>query len=259
MVTMVALIQAVMQWLLNLLAFIGLLGGERHWRSVDLSQYRQWMPRTLNMDEGLRMVRPVMREKVKAAFFDIAEDKSPGPDGYSSAFFKAAWPVVGEEVTTAILDFFLNARFLKQVNATLLTLIPKVHSPATVSDFRPISCCNVLYKAITKILVSRMQDCLDDLISPTQNAFVPRRKIGDNVMLAQELFMGYNQRHISKRCALKVDLRKAYDTVEWDFLIEVLRLFGFPDRFIGWIEECVTIATFSVCLNGEPHGFFQRA
>ncbi|KAL0420582.1 UNVERIFIED_CONTAM: hypothetical protein Slati_3081100 [Sesamum latifolium] len=82
------------------------------------------------------------------------------------------------------------------------------------------------------------------IISPTQNAFVPGRKIGDNVMLAQELFMGYNQRHLPKRCALKVDLRKAYDTVEWDFLIEVLRLFGFPDRFIGWIEECVTTATF---------------
>ncbi|KAL0420814.1 UNVERIFIED_CONTAM: hypothetical protein Slati_3104300 [Sesamum latifolium] len=104
-----------------------------------------------------------------------------------------------------------------------------------------------------------MQDCLDDLISPTQNAFVPGRKIGDNVMLAQELFMGYNQRHLPKCCALKVDLRKAYDTVEWDFLIEVLRLFGFPDRFIGWIEECVTTAIFSVCLNGEPHGFFQGA
>ncbi|KAL0451203.1 UNVERIFIED_CONTAM: hypothetical protein Slati_1098400 [Sesamum latifolium] len=139
------------------------------------------------MDEGLRMVRPVMREEVKAAFFDIAEDKSLGPAGYSSAFFKATWPVVGEEVTTVVLDFFLN-----QVNATLLTLIPKVHSPMTVSDFRPICCCNVLYKAITKILVSQMQDCLDDLISSTQNTFVPRHKIGGNVMLAQELFMGYN-------------------------------------------------------------------
>ncbi|KAL0420600.1 UNVERIFIED_CONTAM: hypothetical protein Slati_3082900 [Sesamum latifolium] len=134
------------------------------------------------------------------------EDGTPG-------YEEGAWPVVGEEVTTAVLDFFLNGRLLKQ-------------------------------------------DCLDDLISPTQNAFVLGRKIGDNIMLAQELFMGYNQRHLPKCCALKVDLRKAYDTVEWDFLIEVLRLFGFPNRFIGWIEECVTTATFSVCLNGEPHGFF---
>ncbi|KAL0416022.1 UNVERIFIED_CONTAM: hypothetical protein Slati_3434100 [Sesamum latifolium] len=78
-------------------------------------------------------------------------------------------------------------------------------------------------------------------------------------MLAQELFMGYNQRHLPKRCALKVDLRKAYDTVEWDFLLEVLRLFGFPSRFIGWIEECVTTPSYSVCINGEAHGFLRGA
>ncbi|KAL0448664.1 UNVERIFIED_CONTAM: Retrovirus-related Pol polyprotein from type-2 retrotransposable element R2DM [Sesamum latifolium] len=71
--------------------------------------------------------------------------------------------------------------------------------------------------------------------------------------------MGYNQRHLPKRCALKVDLRKAYDTVEWDFLLEVLRLFGFPSRFIGWIEECVTTPSYSVCINGEAHGFFRGA
>ncbi|KAL0361809.1 UNVERIFIED_CONTAM: Retrovirus-related Pol polyprotein from type-2 retrotransposable element R2DM [Sesamum radiatum] len=200
-------------------------------------------------------IRQVIREEVKVAFFDIAEDKAPGPDGYSAAFFKAAWPVVGEEMTQAVLEFFQNGRLLKQVNATLFTLIPKVRAPTTVSDFRPISCCNVLYKAITKILVSRIKDCLDDLISPTQNVFVPGRRIGDNVMLAQELFMGYNQ----QRCALKVDLRKAYDIVEWDFLLEVLRLFRFSSRFTGWIEECVTKPSYSVCINGEAHRFFRGA
>ncbi|KAL0405113.1 UNVERIFIED_CONTAM: hypothetical protein Slati_3825200 [Sesamum latifolium] len=133
------------------------------------------MPHIITTDEGVRLIRQVTREEVKAAFFDIAEDKAPGSDGYSAAFFKAAWPIVGEEMTQAVLEFFQNERLLKQVNATLLMLIPKVRAPTTVSDFRPISCCNVLYKAITKILVSRIKDCLDDLISPTQNTFVPGR------------------------------------------------------------------------------------
>ncbi|KAK4381001.1 hypothetical protein Sango_3010700 [Sesamum angolense] len=70
---------------------------------------------------------------------------------------------------------------------------------------------------------------------------------------------GYNRQGLPKRCALKVDLRKAYDTVEWDFLIAALQLFGFPDFFIGWIEECVTTPMFSVCINGNPHGFFKGA
>ncbi|KAL0287022.1 UNVERIFIED_CONTAM: hypothetical protein Sangu_2713200, partial [Sesamum angustifolium] len=176
-------------------------------------------------------------EEIKDAFFDIAEDKAPGPDGYSSGFYKAAWPLL--------------------VNTTILALIPKVRAPSTVSDFRPISCCNVLYKVITKIIVQRLRLVLDKLISPSQNAFVPGRSIGDNILLAQELFAGYNRQGLPMRCALKVDLRKAYDTVEWDFLSAVLQMFGFPGTFIGWVEECVTTPMFSVCINGNPHGFFK--
>ncbi|KAL0455518.1 UNVERIFIED_CONTAM: LINE-1 retrotransposable element O protein [Sesamum latifolium] len=135
-----------------------------------------------------------------------------GPDGYPSGFFKAARPVIGKEVTQAILDFFTTGRLLKQVNATLLSLIPKVLNPTLVSEFRSISCYNVLYKVITKIIVQRLSGVLDDLISPPQNALVPGRSIGDNILLAQELFHGYNQQHLPPRCALKVDIRKAYDT-----------------------------------------------
>ncbi|KAL0283849.1 UNVERIFIED_CONTAM: Retrovirus-related Pol polyprotein from type-2 retrotransposable element R2DM [Sesamum radiatum] len=94
---------------------------------------------------------------------------------------------------------------------------------------------------------------------PSQNAFVPGRLISDNILLAQELFSGNNQCRLPPRCALKVDLRKAYDTVEWDFLIATLRLFGFPAVFIRWIEECVTSAHYSVVVNGGVHGFFAGA
>ncbi|KAL0439868.1 UNVERIFIED_CONTAM: LINE-1 retrotransposable element O protein [Sesamum latifolium] len=198
-------------------------------------------------------------DEIKQAVFDIDEIKAPGLDGYSAGFFKAAWPVVGGEVTQAILEFFATGRLLKQVNSTLISLIPKVNNPTVVAEFRPISCCNVLYKVITKILVQRMQGILDSLISPSQNAFVPGRSIGDNILLAQELFNGYNQQTLPPRCALKVDLRKAYDTVEWDFLRSVLTLFRFPEQFILWIVECVTTPSFSVCLNGAPHGFFRGA
>ncbi|KAL0300091.1 UNVERIFIED_CONTAM: hypothetical protein Sangu_3140200 [Sesamum angustifolium] len=117
-------------------------------------------------------------EEIKDAFFDIAEDKAPGPDGYSSGFYKAAWPVIGEEVVKAILEFFTTGRLLKQVNTTILALIPKVRLPSLVSDFRPISCCNVLYKVITKIIVQRLRSVLDKMISPSQNAFVPGRSWG---------------------------------------------------------------------------------
>ncbi|KAK4384330.1 hypothetical protein Sango_3071600 [Sesamum angolense] len=105
--------------------------------------------------------------------------------------------------------------------------------------------------SLLRILDLWIREVLDKIISPSQNAFVPGRSISDNVMLAQELFSGYNQCRLPPRCALKVDLRKAYDTVEWDFLVATLHLFGFPIGFIRWIEECVTTPHFSLYLNGE--------
>ncbi|KAL2224840.1 UNVERIFIED_CONTAM: Transposon TX1 uncharacterized protein [Sesamum indicum] len=236
-----------------------LLGGNRRQILVDINYLRPWVRHIITNEEASRLCLPFTLENVKNAVFDISEDKAPGPDGYSSGFFKAAWPVVGTEVTRAVLNFFTTRKLLKQFNSTLLALIPKVHNPMTVGDFRPISCCNVLYKIIAKLLVQRLSVVLDKLINPSQVAFIPGRSIGDNILLAQELFTGYNQTRLPPRCALQVDIRKAYDTVEWDFLVATLQLFGFPPTFTRWIEECISTTSFSVGLNGNPHGFFDGA
>ncbi|KAL2240810.1 UNVERIFIED_CONTAM: hypothetical protein Sindi_0722200 [Sesamum indicum] len=123
--------------------------------------------------------------------------------------------MVGQEVTKAVLEFFSTGKLLKQINSTILTVIPKVHFPTSVADFRPISCWNLLYKFIAKLIVQKLSVVLDKIISPCQAAFVPGRSIGDNVMLAHELFTSYNQARLPPRCALKVHIQKAYDTVEW--------------------------------------------
>ncbi|KAL0293635.1 UNVERIFIED_CONTAM: hypothetical protein Sradi_6926400 [Sesamum radiatum] len=186
-----------------------LLGESTRDRLIDLRYLKLWARHILTVEEAEALVLPVSPAEIKQAIFDIDETKAPGPYGYSAGFYKATWPVIGGEVTQAILEFFRTRRLLKHVNATLISLIPKVNNLTIVAEFRPISCCNVLYKAITKILVQRMRGILDTLISPSQNAFVPGRSIGDNILLHQELFSGYNQRHLPPRCALKVDLFKA--------------------------------------------------
>ncbi|KAL2230709.1 UNVERIFIED_CONTAM: hypothetical protein Sindi_1665300 [Sesamum indicum] len=174
---------------------------------VDIRYLRPWARHCITDEEASHLLLPVSPNDVKQAVFDIVEDKAPGPDGYSSGFFKAAWPVVGKEVTRVVLDFFSTGKLLKQINSTILALIPK-----------------------------KLTVLLDKIISPCQTAFIPGRSIGDNIMLAQELFSGYNQIHLPPRCALKVDIRNAYDTVEWDFLLADLQLFGFPPKFTRWIE-----------------------
>ncbi|KAK9050851.1 hypothetical protein SSX86_030178 [Deinandra increscens subsp. villosa] len=122
------------------------------------------------------MVRPVTDEEVKSDIFDIDDDKAPGPDGFTSKFFKAAWSTVGPEVCSAVREFFENGKLLNEINATIISLVPKCHTPSNVADFRPIACCNVLYKGITKIICNRLKDSLDLVVSMNQSAFIPGKR-----------------------------------------------------------------------------------
>ncbi|XP_050233163.1 uncharacterized protein LOC126681659 [Mercurialis annua] len=197
----------------------------------------------------------VSDEEVKSAIFSINNDKAPGPDGFSSAFFKHSWSIVGEEVSNAILEFFSSGKMLKQANSTIITLIPKVDCPETIGEYRPIACCNVIYKGISKIIARRIKKVLNKIINPCQSAFVPGRNIADNILLAHEVVRNYH-RGKGNNCALKVDIQKAYDSLEWDFIEEVIIGFRFPDRFIKLTMECIRSSMFSVMVNGEITGFF---
>ncbi|KAK4381922.1 hypothetical protein Sango_2921400 [Sesamum angolense] len=163
-----------------------------------------------------------------------------------------AWTVVGEEVSAAVTEFFRTGKLLKQINATLLVLIPKVQMPSQVSDYRPIACCNVLYKTITKIIVKRMQLILHQLIDYSQNAFVPGRSISDNILLAQELLAGYNHAKLPPRCIIKLDLKKAYDSVEWDFLIESTKCPQFQHHW-----KCKELNILNICFADDVLLFFK--
>ncbi|GJU00845.1 reverse transcriptase domain, reverse transcriptase zinc-binding domain protein [Tanacetum coccineum] len=109
--------------------------------------------------------------------FDIGNDRAPGPDGYTSTFFKKGWDIVGFDVCNAIGDFFTNGQILKEINHTFLALIPKVSTPFRVNDYRPISCCNVIYKCISKILTNRIIEGIKEVVSENQSAFVPGRRV----------------------------------------------------------------------------------
>ncbi|VFQ97347.1 unnamed protein product [Cuscuta campestris] len=133
------------------------------------------------------LLASVTPEEVREAVFDIGNDKALGPDGYTAAFFKDQWAVVGRDIYEAVLEFFTSGKLLRQINHAMIVLIPKSSHKPTVKDFRPIACLNVLYKVITKILAKRMAPLLPDLIDPAQGAFVPGRSLVDNFLIAQHL------------------------------------------------------------------------
>jgi hypothetical protein len=148
---------------------------------------------------------------------------------------------------------------LKEVNATILCLVPKRPNVSVMGDFRPIACCNVIYKCITKILSNIMLPLLDSMISRNQSAFIPGCNIAENVLLAQEMIRNYHRKDGQLRCTTKIDLMKAYDSVNWNFLIHCLSCSGFPLKFVNWIKECITSPRFSISLNGTLVGYFEEA
>lgn len=114
-----------------------------------------------------------------------------------------------------------------------------------------------MYKVISKILANRLKEILPSCIAPNQSAFIKDRLMMENILLASELVKDYHKDSISSRCALKIDISKAFDSVQWPFLINILKAIDIPDIFIHWIELCIATATFSVQVNGELAGFFR--
>ncbi|XP_074313958.1 uncharacterized protein LOC141649160 [Silene latifolia] len=155
--------------------------------------------RTCSEAHVLMLMQRVTQAEIKEVMFNIPNDKAPGPDGYSSKFFKDTWDIIGEEIGP----------------------------------------------------------CAPRFISQTQGGFIHGRSIIENILIFQDIIRMYEKDDISPRCLIKMDLQKAYDTIEWDFLDQMLIALKFPDVFRGWIMQCVSTATYSINLNGNMFGFFK--
>lgn len=163
---------------------------------------------------------------------------------------------MGETTISNCLDILNQRRTVKDWNETFITLIPKVKHPKQVSDFRPISLCNVAYKIVAKVIVNRMKWILQDIISENQSAFVPRRSIFDNIIIGHECLHTIKSRSTGRNgwVAFKLDMSKAYDRVEWSFLKVLMIKLGFHPRWVGLIMDCITTAKFSILINNKLTG-----
>jgi len=229
-----------------------LLGKPHTSTYAGYDRINQLITKRLTNDQSLAMIHEVSNSEIKDTFMSFNPHKAPGPDGYNACFFQKAWHIVGHEVTAAINNFFKSGKLLKSANATIVALVPKVPNPSMVGDFRPISCCNIVYKCIAKILAKRLQSVLSVLIDPVQSGFV--KGIADNIFLTQEIMHGYHKITSSPKCAMKVDIMKAYDKVRWEFLWDTLTCMKFHPRIINWLKTCVTTASYTLNINGEPIG-----
>ena len=224
---------------------------EFDWDSVSMPQ----------LDSSLvdDLLKPISDDQILSVLKGLKPNKAPGPDGFNREFFLATWDILGNDFCSAVKEFFRTSQLHKGINSTLIALIPKSRTPSTMRDFRPISLCTTMYKCISKILASRLKSVMPSIIDRAQSAFVPGRQISDNILLAQELFRGYGRETGLPKCAFKLDLNKAFDSLDWNFLLQALKHMNFPPVFIGWIKGCICSTHFSVKLNGASNGYFKGA
>lgn len=196
-------------------------------------------------------------EEITKTLFKLNPNKAPGPDGLTSGFYKAAWGTLGAEVIVSIGNFFQSAFLPASTNATILTLVPKKPGASKIVDYRPISCLNTLYKVVSKLLVSRLKPVLSSLILPNQTAFVEDRLLLENTILASEIVNNYHKENGPKRITFKVDIKKAFDTISWEFIFNCLQGLNFPGQFMRWLQACICTTNFTVGYNGTVQGYFK--
>ncbi|KAL9671576.1 hypothetical protein QQ045_009146 [Rhodiola kirilowii] len=207
--------------------------------------------RKLHEADATFLTAPFQPAEVRRAVFQMPPEKAPGMDGFGPLFFQKNWELVGEDIINQCLDILNEDGAVDSMNRTLITLIPKCKNPVGVSNYRPISLCNVLMKIVTKCLANRLKEVLHKVISETQSAFVPNRLITDNILLAHEVFHYIKTRSGMFNCfgALKLDMSKAYDRVDWVFMEKLQLKLGFPLVWVKKIMKCVTTVTYCIRVN----------
>ena len=203
------------------------------------------------------LVRPYTKEEVQTALFQMRPSKAPGPDDMSSFFFQRFWHIVGQDVTKAVLSILHSGRYLHKMNYTHLVLIPKKSNPQNITENRPISLGNVVSRLISNVVANRVKPMLPCVTSDSQSAFVLGRLITDNTTIAFEMVHRVWNRRWGKvgHMTVKLDISKAYDRVEWDFLEKIMTSLGFPVQWMNLATSTVRSALYSVIVNGELCGY----
>ncbi|KAL8509574.1 hypothetical protein ACS0TY_016699 [Phlomoides rotata] len=205
----------------------------------------------LDQEENKLLIEEFSVEEIKKVVWSCEDNKSPGPDGYNFKFIKGFWNLLEEEVVRFCSEFHCNGNLAKGINSTFIVLIPKVRNPLSIKEFRPISLVGCLYKIIAKLLAARLASVLKTHIALNQSAFVKDRHIVDSIVVANEVID--EARKLKKSMfVFKIDFEKAYDSIRFSFLFDILERMGFDSRWIGWIRECVSTAYSSIIINGSP-------
>jgi hypothetical protein len=225
-------------------------------RHEAISKITEAIPRLVPPEQSQSLMRPTSLEEVEVIVKSMAPGKSPGPDGFTPDFFQVGWPVLGNDIWEVVEESHKYKSILQAFNATFITLIPNIKGTCSTDKFFPISLCNVIYKIISKLIASRLKPILPLIISQEQGGFVEGRKILDGIIVSHEAIHSLK---VSKKVGMmmKLDMSKAYDRMNWDFLHKMLLAFGFGEDWVAWVMNLVSTTFFSILVNGSPSKTFN--
>ncbi|XP_057822585.1 uncharacterized protein LOC131034979 [Cryptomeria japonica] len=184
------------------------------------------IPRLISNEDDVMLMAPFSIQEVKEVIFSMPSDKAPGIDGFIALFLKKYWPFLGEDPHLVLEEARCNRSILKELNTTLIAIIPRLENPKSFVDFHPISLCNTLYKIITKAIFVQLANLIPKIVSGEQRGFVLGREMTEGDIVAHEILHSISQLSILDMI-LKLDMMKAYDRVSWQALSCVLKNFGF--------------------------------
>jgi hypothetical protein len=218
-----------------------------------------WNPHEkLSEEENLILTRPFSVDEVKVALFSMAPNKAPGPNNIPIEFYQHCWDIIKWDVMNLFHAFHAGSLDVARLNYGIITLLPKVSGADKITQYRPICLLRCIYKLITKTLTLRIEPYASKMIGKNQNAFMKKRCIVDGIM---SLHVILHHSHVKKHVGivLKLDFKKAFDKVNWKFLLNCLKAMGFSDLLCQWIEKILTDGTVSVKINNKTGPYFKSA
>jgi hypothetical protein len=191
-------------------------------------------------------------EEIKRAILEITKENALGPDGLIGAFYSVCWEVIKSDLCQTVRQLLQHrGNTFNLLNTTNVVLFPKKDMADSMGDFRPISLVHNITKIFSKILALRLAPRLPDLVSFNQSAFVQKKCIHDNFVLVQSIIKDLHRRK-TPTLFVKLDIAKAFDSVSWAYLLEVLENLGFGNRWCDWIAITLATSSSRILLNGIP-------
>lgn len=220
-------------------------------------QHLDCIEQVITQDDNEALMVIPDEEEIRMSIFDMDPNSAPGPDGYGGSFYQTCWEIIKSDLVSVVQLFFSGAELTKFYTNACLVLIPKVENPTIFLDLRPLSLSNFSNKILSKIINNRLAPLLPKLISENQSGFIHGRLITENMLLAQEIIHGMKCNKEGGNAVIKLDMSKAYDRMDWTFLMATLRKFGFSEEWVDLIWRSISNVWYSIVINDSRKGFFH--